>query len=128
MKDNLALLAEAAEFRLDAMVEELRMRAERANLVTAASLLNYVLSQVDAQYKRGQSEMSAIFTELEQKLERSFTGLALTEDQEKGLLNIVRPLAARTAALYESGEGLDRQLAGALDTLRTSLSESGAPE
>jgi len=128
MKDNLALLAEGAEFRLAAMLEELRMRSERANLVTAAALLNQVLSQVDTQYKRGQSEMSAIFSELEQKLEKSFAGLSLTEDQEQGMKHIVRPLTARVAALYESGEALDRQLAGALETLRTSLSESGAPE
>jgi len=128
MKDNLALLAEGAEFRLSAMVEELRMRSERANLVTGAALLNHVLSQVDAQYKRGQSEMSAIFSELEHKLEQSFAGLALTEDQEQGMKNLVRPLTARVAALYASGETLDQQLAGALQTLRTSLNESGAPE
>ena len=127
MKDNLALLAEGVEFRLAAMVEELRMRAQRANLVTAASLLNFLLSQVDAQFKRGQSEMAAIFSELEQKLEHSLSGLVLSEDQERGLWNIVRPLAARATALYDSGQGLDRQLAGALETLRTSLSESGAP-
>lgn len=128
MKDNLALLAEGAEFRLAAMVEELRMRGERANLVTAAALLNHVLSQVDTQFKRGQSEMSAIFSELEQQLEASFSRLALTDGQEQRLWQVVRPLAARAAALYQDGEALDRQLAGALETLRTSLSESGAPE
>lgn len=128
MKDNLALLAEGAEFRLSAMVEELRMRGERANLVTASALLNHVLSQVDAQYKRDQSEMAAIFSELEQKLEKSFAGLALTEGQEQGMKHLVHAFSTRAAALYASGEALDRQLAGALQTLRTSLSESGAPE
>lgn len=127
MKDNLALLAEGAEFRLAAMVDELRMRAERANLVTAAALLNQVLSRVDAQYKRDQSEMSAIFSELERQLEAAFTRLGLTEGQEQGLWHIVHPLAARAMALYESGLQLDRQLEGALETLRTSLGESGAP-
>lgn len=128
MKDNLALLAEGAEFRLAAMVDEMRMRGERANLVTAVALLNHLLSQVDAEFKRGQSEMTDIFNELERKLEGSFAGLTLTEDQERGLWNIVRPLAARAAALYEDGISLDRQLAGALETLRTSLSESGTPK
>ena len=127
MKDNLALLAEGAEFRLAAMVEEMRMRGERANLVTAVSLLNHLLTQVDAEFKRGQSEMTDIFNELERRLEGSFAGLTLTEDQEKGLWNIVRPLAARATALYEQGISLDQQLAGALETLRTSLSESGSP-
>jgi CheY-like chemotaxis protein len=127
MKDNLALLAEGAEFRLAAMVEEMRMRGERANLVTAVSLLNYLLSQVDAEFKRGQSEMTDIFNELERKLEGSFAGLTLTEDQERGLWSIVRPLSTRAAALYEHGISLDQQLAGALETLRTSLSESGTP-
>jgi CheY-like chemotaxis protein len=127
MKDNLALLVEGAEFRLAAMVVEMRMRSERANLVTAVSLLNFVLSQVDAQFKRGQSEMTAIFAELEHNLERSFAGLVMTEPQEQGLWNIVRPLSARATALYESGVALDQQLEGALATLRTSLSESGEP-
>jgi CheY-like chemotaxis protein len=125
LKDNLALMAESAEFRLAAMVVELKTRNERANLVTAVSMLNFVLSQVDTQFKRGQSEMTSIFNELENKLEWSFAGLALTEDQEKGLWNIVRPLAARASALYESGVLLDQQLEGALATLRTSLNESG---
>jgi hypothetical protein len=127
MKDNLALLVEGIEFRLSALVVEMRMRSERANLVTAASLLNFVLSQVDTQFKRGQSEMSAIFSELENKLEWSFAGLVMTETQEQGLWNIVRPLAARAQALYESGVSLDQQIEGALQTLRTSLSESGEP-
>ena len=127
MKDNLALLVEGIEFRLSALVVELRMRSERANLVTAASLLNFVLSQVDTQFKRGQSEMSAIFSELESKLEWSFAGLVMTETQEQGLWNIVRPLSARAQALYESGVALDQQIEGALATLRTSLSESGEP-
>lgn len=127
MKDNLALLVEGIEFRLSALVVEMRMRSERANLVTAASLLNFVLSQVDTQFKRGQSEMSAIFSELESKLEWSFAGLVLTEDQERGLWDIVRPLSVRAQALYESGVALDQQIEGALQTLRTSLSESGEP-
>lgn len=127
MKDNLALLVEGIEFRLSALVVEMRMRSERANLVTAASLLNFVLSQVDTQFKRGQSEMSAIFSELESKLEWSFAGLVMTETQEQGLWNIVRPLAARAQSLYESGVALDQQIEGALQTLRTSLSESGEP-
>ena len=126
MKDNLALLAEGIEFRLEALAEELCMRAQRANLVTAASLLNHVLSQVDGQFKRGQSEMTAIFSELAQKLEWSLTGLGLSEDQERGLWSIVRPLAERADKLYDSGEMVDQQLAGALATLRTSLDESGA--
>lgn len=127
MKDNLALLAEGAEFRLAAMVEELRLRAERANLVTAAALLNQVLSRVDTQYKRDQSEMASIFNELEQQLETVFAEMALTDGQERRLWQVVRPLNARATALYQQGKALDAQLAGALETLRINLDEIGPP-
>lgn len=127
MKDNLALLAEGMEYRLQGMGEEMRMRAERANLVTAASLLSYLLTQFNTQYKNSQSEMASIFNQLETQMEQELTGLVLTDDQERRLWSIIHPLQARISVLYEEGVELDQQLHGALDTLKTSLKESGAP-
>lgn len=125
IKDNVALLAEAGEFRLKALEEEIKVRRQRETLASSVTMASQVLGQADAQYKRGQSEMSEIFSELEGKLEWAFAGFALTEDQERGLWAIVRPLTARAAALYDEGVKLDQQLAGALETLRLSLEEVG---
>lgn len=126
IKDNIALLAEAGEFRLNALQEEILVRRQRETLATSATLASQVLASADAQYKRGQSEMSEIFSELEAGLEWSIAGFALTEDQEQGLWGVVRPLTARATALYDEGLKLDAQLKGALDSLRLSLQEAGA--
>lgn len=124
-KDIVAVLAEACDFRLKAMEEETLVRRQRETLAGSAALASQVLGQVDTLYKRGQSEIGEIFGELERGLEQAFTRLGLTEDQERGLLGIVRPLMARATALYEAGFKLDEQLAGALESLRLSLEEAG---
>ena len=125
VKDNIALLAEGAEFRLKSLADEVRIRQQRETLAASASLASQVLSIVDTQFKRGQSEMADIFAQLEQQLEWALAGLALTEGQERSLWGIIRPLSERATALYDDGIKLDEQLHGALESLRLSLQEGG---
>lgn len=124
IKDNIALLAEGAEFRLRALIEEIKVREQRAALQESVAEASRLLARADAQYKRGQSEMAGIFERLEQGLEWSFSGLGLTEGQEQSMWSIVRPLAAEASDLYESGVKLDQQLSAALERLRQSLGQA----
>lgn len=126
IKDNIALLAEAAEYRLKALVDEMQVRQQKEKLVDSVGLVSQVLDKVENKFKSGQSEMTEIFNELERGLEWSFSGLGLTDEQERSMWAIVRPLADRATALYEGGRELDAQLATALQALRASLNEAGS--
>lgn len=124
VKDNIALLAEGAEFRLKALREETRVRQQREALIRSVSVASGLLKKVDADYKRGQSAMGDIFDRLERGLEWSFSGLGLSEDQEQAMWGIVRPLAFEATSLYDEGVRLDESLSAALGALRASLGET----
>lgn len=121
IKDNAALLAEAGEFRLKALADEISVRRQQQSLARSVALAADVLAHADSAYKRGQSEMAQIFDELERKLEWSLAGLGLTEDQEQGFIQLLRPITERAETLYDEGMKLDDQLSKALGALRDSL-------
>jgi len=123
VKDNIALLAEGAEFRLQALLVELEVRRQRENLAGSVAIAGKVLAKADTDFKVGQSEMTGIFDELEQRLELAFAGLGLSEDQENGMWQVVRPLMARARALYDEGLVLDEELDTALRALKLSLGQ-----
>lgn len=125
IKDNIALLAEGADFRLKALADELEVRRQRQGLADSAHLASRVLDQVNREFKAGQSEMSQLFDQLEKHLEWAFAGFGLSDDQEQGIWDLVRPLINRASHLYERGFRLDSQLGEALDALRHSLGETG---
>ncbi len=124
IKDNVALLAEGAEFRLTALVEETRVREQKEALTLSVAAASKKLAQVNTDYKRGQSDMSNIFSRLEQRLEWALAGLGLSDEQERGMWEIVTPLGAEANSLYDEGLSLDSQLTEALTALRQSLSLS----
>jgi hypothetical protein len=84
-----------------------------------------VLDRINVEYKSGQSAMTNIFGELETRLEWVFAGLGLSDGQEHGIWQIVRPLISESSQLYEKGVDLDSQLNVALDALRASLDKPG---
>jgi DNA-binding response OmpR family regulator len=123
IKDNIALLAEGAEFRLQALLVELEVRRQREILAGSVAIAGKLLTKADTDFKAGQSEMTDIFNELEQHLELAFAGLGLSEDQENGMWRVVRPLMQRARTLYDEGLALDEELDMALRALKASLEE-----
>lgn len=121
IKDNVALLAEGAEFRLRALRQELAVKQQREYLIGSVQGVSEVLRLINTEYKSGQSEMSGIFAELEQRLEWVFAGLGLSDQQEKGIWDAVHPLISQSAQLYDKGVQLDERLNQALTGMRASL-------
>ncbi len=122
-KDNIALLSEGAEFRLKALCGEIAVHGQRERLMASVTVTSQTLNRVNVEYKRGQSEMAELFGLLEQSLEWAFAGLGLSDGQEAGIWELVRPLMNRAGSLYEKGVSLDMQLDRALQALRASLEE-----
>jgi DNA-binding response OmpR family regulator len=125
IKDNIALLAEGAEFRLKALQVEIAVNQQRKMLLGSVAQVTDVLDRINVEYKSGQSAMTNIFGELETRLEWVFAGLGLSDGQESGIWQIVRPLISESSQLYEKGVDLDSQLNVALDALRASLDKPG---
>lgn len=122
-KDNVALLAEGAEYRLLALIGELRIRRRQQRLATAIRAADQTLGEIDAHYKRNQSGITAILGDLDRQLEASFGQLALSEEQEQTLLAIVQPLAKRASQLYDEGLKIDDKLATVLNSLNEAVKD-----
>lgn len=123
LKDNLALLAEGANVRMHALINEIAVRKRQQQLAAVIELSRHALSELDARYKYNQSLTASLLTDLETKVEFSFARLGLSEPQEAALMDFVRPLAARATQAYDEGLQIDNQLQAVLQSLRQAITE-----
>ena len=123
MRDNLALLAEGIEYRMLALINELKIRKRQQRLAATVRLSQQAMGDIDVHYKRNQSEMSQVLTDLERKVETAFSGMDLTESQESHFLGLLRPVSKRAAQLYDDGLKLDERLQSVLTSLQEALKD-----
>lgn len=123
LKDNLSLLTEGASVRMQALINEIRVRKRQQQLAAVIELSRHALTELDARYKANQSLSAALLGDLETKVEFSFTRLGLSEIQEAALMDLVRPLAARANQAYDEGLRIDGQLQSVLQSLQQAIAE-----
>ncbi|WP_028451742.1 response regulator [Chitinilyticum aquatile] len=102
LRDNLAILVEAAESRLEAIkVKASLLSAQRkVAIVNTIQSLTRALLEIDMQQREGKANRTMIFNETMMRLEESLSAFSLSERQEQNLLNIVREAWERVAATY----------------------------
>lgn len=122
MKDNAALLTEGAEHRIQALANEIAGRKRQQRLATAIRGTEQDLAEVRGDSHRDQSELAATVTQMELGLEAAFNHLALSEAQERYLMDVVRPLARQAQALDLRNQSHDERLRAILDRLRDAIS------
>lgn len=123
LKDNMALLAEGANYRMQALINETRVKKRQMQLGAVVELSRHAMAELDVKYKANQSEIAALLNDLETKVERAFTHLELSETQEAVLMNLVRPLTLRATRAYDDGLQIDSQLQGVLQSLQKAISD-----
>ncbi|WP_374358249.1 two-component system response regulator [Chitinimonas sp.] len=121
MRDNLALIAEGCESRLNALQATLALVAREQMHARLYRDAEAALQDIARRHAAHRSQTELVLDNLLNEIEVTFPSLGLTVRQEEVVSTLLRNTATRISALYD--EGLD--IAGHLAALQR---ESAAPQ
>lgn len=117
LRDDLALLAEAADSRVHALNNELAVETQRAALQKLMERTRATLTDLDGRYRRQKVQAIETLYGLLDEMENAFTGLGLTDAQEASIAAMLRNAVDHVLGLYEQGLPVDRHLGTLADEL-----------
>lgn len=117
IRDNLAILAEGADARCQAIEAEARTRQTRDGIGTALARIHATLDGLRRRHQEEQCERTQTLVEIQDGLMKSFISLGLTMQQENEMIEFVRQHfdrlqndSASAAELSEELEAMARDL------------------
>lgn len=117
-KDNLALFAEGADSRVQAIINEQAVAEQQAFLKDMLQKTDSALTDISEQHHQHKTASTHIMEELLADLEDSFLRLGLTEDQESTLIDLVTRAADKSISLYDESMKVDKRLEGIMQELK----------
>lgn len=121
IRDNVALLAEGADARMQAIESDLRARRRREGIEAVLPRVQQVVQSVQANYRRSSFELTQSMVEFEQVLVKSFISLGLTEEQEEFLTGLTSEQMRTMAESQDQGSQIVGQLQELADSLEKLL-------
>lgn len=119
IRDNLAILAEGADARLQAIAIEQKNQRKHSGVCAARKKLRDILAAVSESHQRDRVESAASMHELLAELDRSFVSLGLTDAQEIFLSELVQRYTRCMVGLHERDNGTQHQLENLASTLES---------
>ncbi len=110
MKDNIGLLAEAADARIEGLMMNLKLQEREEMLGKLLNTTREILNDVDQEYRSNGKKNEGIMSDLVQRVESSFMHLGLSDEQEQALLGILSGAEKESIALYDSGLDLEKRI------------------
>lgn len=130
VKGTISLLAEAMEVRLQVLAQatpkatlESSSAGDQGKLVTLVQRVDALLGQLDESVNKFAPQYIKILSELSYKLEGSFSDLALTEDQEQLLLDLVDQSMNQAHSIQASSDESCKSLAKLVSDIRAALKD-----
>ncbi len=124
IRDNVALLAEGAESKLQALEIERHVIENRSRLQELAFDSNSALQEIEKIQQDQKEKNIQIMDAVMQQLEESFLSLGLTEEQELHLHNIIQSGVDKTINNFEAGIEIDRRLHEIMRNLQCAAEKS----
>lgn len=112
IRDNLAILAEGADARCQALAAEAAKRRAHAGIDAALARIQTALDGLRRRHQNAQCEHTQLLVEIQEGLMSSFISLGLTEGQENAMVEFVRSQFERLRGEAEGGAELSEQLEG----------------
>lgn len=110
LRDHLALIAEGAENRLQAMLGERQRLAQAEGIVHSAEQLTGALAEIEAKQEENRLHVLEVGNDFLTELERAFVLLEMTGSQEETLLTLSRSAIDRYNQLQHEGKSLSDRL------------------
>ncbi|QZA82422.1 response regulator transcription factor [Deefgea piscis] len=117
LRDHIAILVEAAETRLDGILNETQIRAQQQLTLNAISLIQSSIQKLENEYRHQASSSMLLFSELQDQFEHKMVYLGLTDSQEGALLDMIAHSLAAATQIYDQGLSLDDEFSHVIATL-----------
>lgn len=117
-KDNLALLAEGADARVQAIKVQMDLRHKQQRLVKMLESTRDAMDTVSGVYEKHQLQSKQVLATLVGEFEASFSSLGLTGPQERYVTEMISRALADTIEIYDNGQKADDKLVIAMADLR----------
>jgi CheY-like chemotaxis protein len=126
-RDHLAIIAEGAQSRLEAMAVEMERARQAEAIVMAVSEITDMLGDIEARQASHRQRMLELSMEFIEALNNAFIHLGLTENQEAVLINMARASHDRIGELLDDDQSLGAHLREIARTLRGFAPSPAAP-
>mgnify|MGYP001263513377 CR=1 FL=1 len=117
LRDNISILAEGADARLQAIELERQNSCREQGVLRALPKVHGALEAVQANYRRNCFQLTQLMIGYEEALAKSFVSLGLTEAQEEFLTGMARDYMQKMVAAQDQSLGIVRSLEGVARTL-----------
>ena len=119
IRDNLAILAEGADARRQAIEVEETNRRTQGGIRNALARLHATLDAVRAGHQREHQRITTLMVEIEEAMAKSFVRLGLTDSQENAQVELVKHYVDRITDTIRQGY----EVTGQLEHLATELKQ-----
>jgi len=123
IKDNIALLVEGANARIKAIDVQLNLDRQRNGLVRMVESTQNTLERVATKYEQNKIKSMGILAELVSNVEKSFSWLGLSEDQENQFMRMVNKSIQETIDLYHDGLEIDAGVSEVMSEVENIMNE-----
>ncbi len=117
IRDNLAILAEGADARVQAIALEQSNRAKQAGIERALSMIRLTIARLRQNQREQGFQSVALINEMHQELIKSFIHLGLTEGQESFLTDLIQHFMDRLLDQNQHMAAVDHELESLATTL-----------
>ncbi|MCB5196682.1 response regulator [Deefgea salmonis] len=117
LRDHIAILVEAAETRLDGILNEGQIRGQQQLTLNAITLIQSSIQKLENEYRQQAGSSMRLFSELQEKFEHKMVYLGLTDSQEGALLDMIAQSLAAATQIYDQGLSLDDEFSHVIATL-----------
>ncbi|MEJ2792566.1 response regulator [Iodobacter sp. LRB] len=121
LRDNLAILIESTEYRLEAL--NIMVKAKERDIAIGATIksLTDALSKIDEQQRNGRTSIAIILSTVTSRIEAALVGLQLTERQESSLIDIVSRGLEEVSNTISADADFQDQLSSAIKALQNTI-------
>lgn len=110
MRDQLAILAESTDARVQALDDSLEIEAKNRTLAGLVRQTQSALSDIDHRHRDNQNDARLIMHNMLGQVEQSFAQLGLTTAQEDFLAGVLRDAVQQVMDLFNQGLAIDDHL------------------
>ncbi|MEJ2180867.1 MAG: hypothetical protein P8Y28_10635, partial [Gammaproteobacteria bacterium] len=128
VKTSVALLTEALELRLQALVQlnakpevSRSSNGDKSKFAVLAQRIDVLLAEIDESVNKFSPQYIKVLSELSYKLEGAFSDLALTEDQEQLVMDLFDQSMSQAHSIQANNDNACKSLAKLVSEIRDAL-------
>ena len=128
VKTSIALLTEALELRLQALVQlnakpevSRSSNGDKSKFAVLAQRIDVLLAEIDESVNKFSPQYIKVLSELSYKLEGAFSDLALTEDQEQMVMDLFDQSMSQAHSIQANNDNACKSLAKLVSEIRDAL-------